>query len=67
MEVLAVVSRSKMPMIRTRLVSLKKAMNVFTSGGITWLIACGKMIRPFFFQYESPSASAASCCPRGTA
>ena len=49
-EVLAVVSRSKMPMIRTRLVSLKKAMNVLTSGGITWRIACGRMIRPFFFQ-----------------
>ena len=49
-EVFAVVSRSKMPMISTRLVSLKKAMNVFTSGGITWRIACGRMIRPFFFQ-----------------
>ena len=49
-EVFAVVSRSKMPMISTRLVSLKKAMNVFTSGGMTWRIACGRMIRPFFFQ-----------------
>ena len=44
--VLAVVSRSKMPMIRTRLVSLKKAMKVLTSGGMTWRIACGRMIRP---------------------
>jgi hypothetical protein len=67
MAVFAVVSRSKIPMIRTRLVSLKKAMNVFTSGGITWRIACGKTIRRFFFQYERPSASAASCCPLGTA
>ena len=48
--VFAVVSRSKMPMISTRLVSLKKAMKVLTSGGITWRIACGKMIRPFFCQ-----------------
>ena len=49
-EVLAVVSRSKMPMISTRLVSLKKAMKVFTSGGMTWRIACGRTIRPCFFQ-----------------
>ena len=28
-----------MPMIRTRLVSLKNAMKVFTNGGITWRMA----------------------------
>jgi len=30
-----------------QLVSLKKGDDVFTSGGITWRIACGRMIRPF--------------------
>ena len=31
-----------MPMIRTRLVSLKNAMKVFTNGGITWRMACSR-------------------------
>jgi hypothetical protein len=39
-----------MPMIRTRLVSLKKPMKVFTSGGITRRSACGRMMKPVFCQ-----------------
>src|SRR5215831_19115872 len=42
----AAVSRSKMPMMRTRLVSLKNAMKVLTSGGMTWRRACGRMMSP---------------------
>ena len=39
-----------MPMISTSDVSLKKPMNVFTSGGITSRSACGRMISPVFCQ-----------------
>ena len=41
---LAVFSKSKMPMISTSDVSLKKPMKVLTSGGITSRSACGRMI-----------------------
>ncbi len=48
--VLPVFSRSKMPMISTSEVSLKKPMNVLTSGGITSRSACGRMISTVFCQ-----------------
>ena len=46
---LPVVIRSKMPMMSTSDVSLKKPMNVLTSGGITSFNACGRMISSVFF------------------
>ena len=54
-------------MISTRLVSLKNPMNVLTSGGMTRRSACGSTMNPVFFQYDRPSASAASYCPFGSA
>ena len=39
-----------MPMISTSVVSLKKPMNVLTSGGITRRSACGRMTSRVFCQ-----------------
>jgi hypothetical protein len=41
--------KSKMPMISTREVSLKKPMKVLIRGGITTRSACGRMMNAVFW------------------
>ena len=59
--------RSNSATIDTSEVSLNSAMKLLTRPGMTWRSACGITTSAVVFHQESPSAAAASPCPRGIA
>lgn len=60
-------TRSNIPMMNTRLVSLNSPMDCPTIAGMMFRIPCGRVMNRVVCQSRSPSAFPASFCPGGTA